>query len=202
MIEPARTPMSRQHSQHGDPKARAWSRRWVPIVVILLLLVSVGNVLIGLNRPTIPDEIEGLIVYPDLTPRSVEGAVEYSIIPPAGGEHAPASLECGIYRVPVEDEQAVAALATGAVWFAYDPEIGEGERSRLTDFAEGEIDTFMSPYPGMPADIVVTAWGVQLYPDGPDDVRIGSFLRDYKNGEQAPYPDLACRADQQVPPGN
>lgn len=194
--------MSTQHSGHGDPAARRWSRRWVPIVVIILILVSVGNVLISLNRPTIPDEIEGLIVYPDLTAEAVAGPVEYGIVPPAGGPHAPTSLECGIYRVPVEDEQAVAALATGAVWFAHDPDLSERDLSALTDFAEGEIDTFMAPYPGLPTEIVVSAWGVQLYPDGPDDVRIGSFLRDYKNGEQAPYPELPCRAGQPVPPSD
>lgn len=173
----------------------------MPIIVVILILVSLVNVLISLNRPSIPDEIEGLITYPGLTPEAVTGTVDYTIVPPAGGPHAPASLECGIYRVPVEEERAVAAMATGAVWIAYDPELSEGEVSALTDFAEGEIDTFMSPHPDLPADVVVTAWGVQLYPDDPNDVRIGAFLRDYRNGDQAPYTDLHCSEGQTLPSG-
>lgn len=171
----------------------------MPVIAVILLLISIGSALISLSRPSIPNEIEGLIVYDGLTSEVAEGPVEYDTIPPAGGPHAATSLECGVYFVPVEDEKAVAALATGAVWIAYHPEISESELSGLEDFGEGELDAFMAPYPGLPEPYVITAWGVQLYPDGPDDPRIASFLRDYKNNERAPSVDLPCHQNEPVP---
>lgn len=186
-------------STHGSPNRRRLSRRWVPIVVVAVVIFSFANVAISLSRPTIPDEIEGLVFYPDLTPTVADGEVSYAMTPPAGGAHAAKSLECGIYFHPVENRKAVAALATGAVWFAYRPDISEETYSQLEDFTEGEFDTFMTPYPGLQEPVVITAWGVQLVPDGGRDTRIASFIRDYKNSDRAPYTDLRCGAEQSVP---
>jgi hypothetical protein len=186
-------------SGHGDPRARRFSRRWVPIVAIALIAISIASASYSLSRPSIPKEIEGLIYYSSMESSIAEGPVEYDQLPPAGGAHAATSLECGIYFVPVEDEQAVAALATGAVWVAYDPEMSERELDDLKIFGEGEEDVFMTPYEGLPHPAVLTAWGVQLYPDSPTDTRIASFMRDFKNADSAPYPDLSCLAGQEVP---
>ncbi len=168
-------------------------------MVAFLVIFTLINVYISLSRPTIPDEIQGLIVYDDLTSLAVAGPVSYPMTPPAGGSHAAATLECGIYRLPVDNEQAVAALATGAVWIAYDPELPQAEIDGLEDFAEGDREIFMSPYEGLPNPIVVTAWGYQLYPDSSADVRLGSFMRDYKNGPDAPARNLECLQEVTVP---
>ena len=45
--------------------------------------------------------------------------VEYSAVPPAGGAHDPAWLECGAYDAPVRDENAVHDLEHGTVWITY-----------------------------------------------------------------------------------
>jgi hypothetical protein len=186
-------------ASHGDPNARAWSRRWVPIAAVALIVFSVGNVLIGLSRPSIPDEIDELIVYDDTYSSVVEvGSGTYDITPPAYGDHAATTLECGIWRVPVENEKAVAALATGAIWLAYAPDAGGRVIEDLEIFAEGERDIFMSPYPGLPAPIVVTAWGYQLYPESGTDPRIASFIRDYTNGEAAPAVGTLCEDGEPV----
>jgi hypothetical protein len=182
-----------------DARARRLSRIGVPLVAVVLVIIAVVNVLIGLNRPSIPDQIEGLIVYTDVPNGVASGPVEYDTVPPAGGQHAATTLECGIYFDPIANEQAVAALATGAVWIAYDPALSETEVDNLKLFAEGELNVFMSPYPDMPSDIVLTAWGVQLYPDSPSDTRIASFIRDYTNGAQAPAPQLECLDGVAVP---
>jgi hypothetical protein len=184
---------------HGEARARRLSRIFVPIIAVALIVVAVVNVLVGLNRPSIPDEIEGLIVYNDLSDGVTNGQVSYDITPPAGGLHAATSLECGIYFNPIPNEQAVAALATGAVWVAYDPELTEIQVDDLKLFAEGELDVFMSPYVGLPNPIVITAWGRQLYADSPTDPRIASFLRDFTNGEQAPAPDALCLDGEPAP---
>ncbi len=184
---------------HGDTSKRRASRIWVPVVAFVVTVIAVGSALYSLNRDAIPDEIAGLIEYGDLPSIATNDAVAYSITPPPGGQHALASLECGRYTIPVEDERAVAALATGAVWIAYDPEIEEHELENLEIFEEGEIDVVMAPYPDLPEPIVITAWGVQLYPDSAEDTRIASFMRDYLNADSAPFPNLSCRDGVEIP---
>lgn len=180
---------------HGNARARNASRIWVPVVAIGVFAIALASTLYSLNRPSIPDEIEGLIEYGDIPSAVVDGSVGYSLDPPAGGQHAAKSLECGIYFNPVENERAVAALATGAVWIAYDPAISERDLEELKVFGEGNQDVFMAPYPNLPQPLVVTAWGVQLYPDSPTDPRIASFIRDFRNAESAPYSSLPCHAE-------
>lgn len=184
---------------HGEARARRLSRIWVPIIAVALIIVAVVNVLVGLNRPSIPNEIEGLLVYSNLPDGVADASVSYDITPPAGGLHAATSLECGIYFNPIPNEQAVAALATGAIWITYDPELTETEVDDLKLFAEGELDVFMSPYEGLPNPIVITAWGAQLYADSPSDTRIASFIRDFTNGEQAPAREAVCLEGEAAP---
>ena len=183
---------------HGEAKAREASRRWVPIVLVAVLLIALASTLYSLNRPSIPDEIEGLIEYGDIPSVVVDGQVAYSMDPPAGGQHAATSLECGLYFNPVANERAVAALATGAIWVAYNPDIDEVELEDLKLFGEGERDVFMAPYPALPQPAVITAWGAQIYPESPTDPRIASFIRDFKNADSAPYPDAACDEGESV----
>ena len=183
---------------HGEEKARDASRRWVPIAVVVISFIALASTLYSLNRPSIPDEIEGLIEYGDIPSIVVDGQVAYSTDPPAGGQHAAKSLECGLYFNPVANERGVAALATGAIWVAFDPSISETDYEDLAVFGEGEADIFMAPYPDLPHPYVITAWGVQLYPDSPTDPRIASFVRDFKNADSAPYPDAPCDAGASV----
>lgn len=182
-------------SGHGNAEARRASRVWVPVVAAGVFAIALASTLYSLSRPSIPDEIEGLIEYGNIPSAVVDGPVNYSLDPPAGGQHMATSLECGIYFGPVENEAAVAALATGAVWIAYDPAISARDLNELKAFGEGEEDVFMASYPDLPQPIVVTAWGVQLYPDSPGDPRIASFIRDYKNADSAPHSDLPCHAE-------
>jgi hypothetical protein len=171
----------------------------VPVVALAVIAISIASATYSLTRPSIPDEIEGLITYGDLPSVPVDGPVTYGQVPPPGGQHARTTLECGLYFEPVEDEQAVAALATGAVWVAYNPSISVREIDDLELFGEGESDVFMAPHPDLPEPYVITAWGVQLHPDSATDPRIASFIRDYKNADSAPYPGLPCHAGQSVP---
>lgn len=200
-METERNPSATTNTRigHGDTQARKASRIWVPIIAALVLTLSVGSALYSLSRDSIPDEIEGLIEYGNLPSVVVNDPVGYSIDPPPGGQHAATSLECGLYNIPVENERAVAALATGAIWISYEPSIDEHDHEGLEVFGEGEIDVVMAPYPELPEPIVITAWGYQLYPDSPEDPRIASFIRDFQNADSAPYPDLACRDGVEIP---
>jgi hypothetical protein len=50
----------------------------------------------------------------------------------------------------------------------------------------------LSPYPGLPAPVVASAWGKQLKLTGADDPRLAAFIREYRQGPQTPEPGAAC----------
>ncbi|MEZ4568780.1 MAG: DUF3105 domain-containing protein [Thermomicrobiales bacterium] len=134
-------------------------------MALAVVVLATASALYSLSRPSIPDEIEGLIAYGDIPSEIVDGPVDYSMDPPAGGQHAAMPLECGLYFHPVENEKAVASLATGAIWVAYDPDaLSESQLEDLKVFGEGNEDVLMTPYPDLPHPVVISAWGFQLYP--------------------------------------
>lgn len=177
---------------HGSSHARKWSKILVPLVVVLLIGFSFINVYITMNREGLPEEIEGLQLYPGLVNEVVEGPIDYDTRPPYGGPNAGVIQDCGQYRVPVQDENAVASLAVGAVWIAYDPELPEDEIDAIQSHASGELYVIAAPYPGLRSPIVLTAWGAQLDVESPLDVRIQAFLRDYAENPDVPNPKRPC----------
>jgi hypothetical protein len=184
---------------HGSPRARKWSKIIVPIVVLGLIAFSFLNVYITLNREQLPDEIEGLRLYPGLVNEVVEGPIDYPVRPPYGGPNAGVVQDCGQYRVPVQDENAVASLAIGAVWIAYDPELPEDDIDMIHAHASGELYVIVAPYPGLRAPIVLSAWGAQLEVESPLDVRIQAFLRDFKENPDVPNPKRPCSGGVTIP---
>lgn len=121
----------------------------------------------------------------------VETAVTYPQTPPAGGEHNPMWLNCGVYTEPVPNENAVHSLEHGAVWVTYDPSISESELSALklkipTTYA------VLSPFEDIPAPIVLSAWNAQLTVDKADDPRIAKFFEEYWKSPNVPEPGSAC----------
>jgi hypothetical protein len=121
----------------------------------------------------------------------VDTPVTYEQSPPAGGEHAPAWLNCGVYDAPVPNENAVHSLEHGAVWVTYRPDLPGDQVSALQELLSGPYD-ILSPYPGLEAPVVASAWGKQLTLDGADDARLPAFLKAYRQGPQAPEPGAAC----------
>jgi len=91
--------------------------------------------------------------------------------PPAGGDHFAAWLNCGIYDQPQENSNAVHALEHGAVWDTHE---------------------ILSPYPGLPAPVVASAWGKQVQLDTVDDPRLAAFIEQYWQSPAAPEPGAPC----------
>lgn len=128
----------------------------------------------------------------------VQGTVTYNATPPAGGQHNPVWLNCGIYDQPVTNENAVHAQEHGAVWVTYRPDLPADQvaalKSQLTDTYE-----ILSPYPDLPAPVVVSAWGKQLRLDGAEDQRLAAFVREYRQSSNAPEAGASCSGGTGTP---
>ena len=140
--------------------------------------------------------IDGLVTFPDITAAHVDAPVDYAatygMTPPAGGDHWAGWLNCGVYDQPQENERAVHALEHGAVWITYNPNlVTAGDVSAMRAILP---DTYVviSPFPGLPAPVVASAWGAQVQLDGPDDARLVAFVSQYWQSAEGPEPGAPC----------
>lgn len=185
------------------------------LVVGLVAVAAVIVVLAAVLVPRVVDNLKGddvvspeigepamtdVQVYPDLrTDHREDTDVEYDQVPPVGGPHDPQWLACGVYDVPIRDENAVHDLEHGATWITHDPDLSADDVAALADkLPENGI---MSPYEGLPSPVVVTVWGVQLQLEGADDPRLESFLEEYGDGSTSPEPFASCEGGLTDPSG-
>jgi hypothetical protein len=131
--------------------------------------------------------------------RHTEGDVDYPQTPPAGGPHAPVWLDCGVYDVPVRDENVVHDLEHGTVWITHDPDLSERDREALAD--QLPDNGIMSPHEDLPSPVVATVWGAQLALDGVRDARLRLFLEEYGDGHTAPEFGVTCNGGTPDPTG-
>lgn len=116
----------------------------------------------------------------------VDGPVEYSVIPPVGGDHNAQWMNCGVYDQPVPSERAVHNLEHGAVWITYQPSLSTAAVQLLRAFdarqsvIRGSRYVDLSPYPGLPAPIVISSWGHQLRVTSPTDPRLPTFVDKFR----------------------
>lgn len=188
-----------QQRVQGDPRARKISKIVVPVVALALVAFAFINVYITLNREGLPEEIDGLALYPAVTYEVTDGPYNYDTQPPVGGENPGIIQDCGRYRVPVSDEHTVASLAVGAVWIAYDPNLPEDEIDALHNFGAGEMYVIVAPYPGLQEPIMLTAWGAQVAVESSLDPRIAAFIRDFAENPDVPNPRRRCSGGVSVP---
>jgi len=165
---------------------------------VLVLALVITFVIVGSTPKQDPSdiEIEGLKTFGTLTATHVDGAVDYEadygMNPPAGGNHNAVWLNCGVYDQPQENENAVHALEHGAVWITYDPDaLSEAEVATLRSEAPSTY-SIVSPYPDLPAPVVISAWSAQVQLDGVDDPRIEQFIQKYWKAATAPEPGALC----------
>ena len=156
--------------------------------VVVAMVAAVGIVIVKerANRPTL-DAVRSYTV----SQGHVSTPVAYAQTPPAGGEHAPVWLNCGTYTKPVPSENAVHSMEHGAVWVTYREDLPSEQIKKLTAVLP---DTYsvLSPYKGLTAPVVASAWGKQLTLDSADDPRLAEFVKAYRQGPQTPEPGAAC----------
>jgi hypothetical protein len=141
----------------------------------------------------------GIQTFTNLSRDHVDGPVTYPQVPPVGGPHNPVWMNCGIYDKPIPNENAVHSLEHGAVWITYLPDLPEAAVEQLRGLVRGHDHALLSPYPGLPAPVVASAWGVQLRATGADDPRLAKFVATYENGPQTPEPGAVCSGAKGVP---
>jgi cyclophilin family peptidyl-prolyl cis-trans isomerase len=122
-----------------------------------------------------------------------EGPIEYAEEPPVGGTHNPVWQDCGFYDEPIPNETAVHSLEHGAVWITYRPDLPADEVALLRRLAESDKYILVSPYPDLPAPVVVTSWNHQLRLESAADPRLEEFVRRYRrNPETTPELNAVC----------
>lgn len=145
--------------------------------------------------------IAGVKTYSGLSRNHVQGTVKYAQNPPTGGDHNPVWLNCGIYDKPVKNENAVHDLEHGAVWITYQPTLAADQLAALKTQARGKTYIDLSPYPGLPSPVVISAWGKQLKLDTASDPRLAKFISAYRQGPQTPEPGAPCTGGTGTPTG-
>ena len=197
--ESAREKVERMRAE----QAAAARRRTIMIVaatVVLLLAIAGGVSAVVLNSRTPADSLAAVQTFTE-SRNHVQGKVNYPQTPPAGGDHNPIWLNCGIYTSPVANENAVHDLEHGAVWITYRPDLAKADIDKLTKYAKGQTYLDLSPYPDLPAPVVVSAWGKQLKLTGASDPRLEAFVKKYKQGSQTPEPGSPCTGGTGTPNG-
>lgn len=179
------------------------SRR-TPIVFGLSLAAAAVIVagLILLMRMAGSDDAEVLTGVESFTiteRNHVQVPVTYQQTPPVGGNHAPVWQNCGSYDAPISSEQAVHSMEHGAVWVTYRPDLDSGQGEALRQLARRQTFIISSPFPGLPAPVVASAWGRQLRLESADDPRLQQFLRRFRIGPQTPEPGAPCTGGRGTP---
>jgi len=144
------------------------------------------------DRPTGADLLDRVETFDDLSNQHTEDPVDYAQVPPAGGMHNPVPQTCGFYDEPIGSEHAVHSLEHGAVWVTYDPDLPANDVQVLEDLAAERDYLIVSPFAGLPAPVVASAWGVQLRLEGVDDPYLELFVDYYEQGPQTPELGAAC----------
>lgn len=139
-----------------------------------------------------PRTIAGVQSFADLARTHVSEPVAYPQTPPVGGPHTTAWQNCGFYQAPVADETGVHSLEHGAVWITYRPGLPPEQMAKLCELGEVESYVLVSPYPSLPAPVVVSAWGKQLTLDSAMDTRLDNFVHVYQQGSQTLEPGAPC----------
>jgi hypothetical protein len=92
----------------------------------------------------------------------------------------------------VPNETAVHTLEHGAVWITYQPNLSQGQKDAIRELVEAQTCVLASPYEGLDAPVVASAWGKQVRLESADDSALQSFIQSCLQGPQTPEPGAAC----------
>jgi hypothetical protein len=119
-------------------------------------------------------------------------SVSYAQTPPHSGDHAPVWQRCGFYSEPIRNEHAVHSLEHGVVWITYRPDLPGDQIEVLRALARTQEHVIVSPFPTLPAPVVVSAWGQQVQLGAASDPQLEQTVREFRNSPRAPEPGGSC----------
>jgi hypothetical protein len=163
---------------------------WVWVVAGVLAMAALAALAVRSARDSAA--IQGVQFFSKLTAEHTAETVTYPQVPPVGGDHSDVAQNCGIYDKPVPNENAVHSLEHGAVWITYQPDLPQAAVDTLRGLVRGHSHLLLSPFPGLPAPVVASGWGVQLPLTGADDPRLPRFIKQYEQGPQTPERGAQC----------
>jgi len=180
------------HKQLGRPRRRfPVGALVVGGILIAVVVVFVAVVVIDVRERAGSKAPNGVTSFSKLSRGHTKGGVNYAQTPPVGGNHDPGWQNCGFYSQPVRNENGVHSLEHGAVWITYQPVLPRDQVEKLRNLTDKSY-MLASPYPGLPAAVVVSAWGKQLKLDSAGDPRLEQFVSTYRQGPQTPEPGAPC----------
>lgn len=187
----------KQQQKQRRKVRRSFWQRWGWGVAALVGVLIVGIIIWAVRSQ--PGDITGIATYNNLSRDHVAGKVTYPQNPPVGGSHNAVWQTCGSYSSPIANENAIHSLEHGAVWITYQPQLSDQAVTQLRTLVSGRDHTLLSPYPGLPAPVVASAWGIQLRVSSAADPRLAQFLQKYEQGPQTPEPGATCTGGTGTP---
>ena len=160
-----------------------------------LLLTACGGSAAPASTPTgpLPRATTGPVeVLAVVEANHLQGTIAYPRVPPAGGNHAPVWLNCGIYDVAVPPEMAVHSQEHGAVWITYHPNLPADQVETLRQLGRSQSYLIVSPLPDQSAPVIASAWGRQQSFASAGDAALREFVRMFRAGPQTPEPGAPC----------
>ena len=140
---------------------------------------------------TVPRNV--VVTYEVSDSSHVDRRVDYPQTPPVGGNHADVWQTCGFYDAPIVSEAGVHSMEHGAVWITFRPDLPADQVALIEDYASQPY-TLASPWgdDGLPAPIVLSAWGAQIQLDALPSAEADAFLTTYRQSLDAPEPGAPC----------
>ncbi len=189
-------PSRRAARRPPPPPPRRWTTRHTVTLVVVVLVVAVIALALTRRPPAPPPGVQS---YEVASAQHVSGPVQYPQNPPVGGDHSPQWQNCGFYSSPIPNETAVHSMEHGAVWITYRPDLPPDQVNRIHQITASQSYVLASPYPDLPAPVVVSAWGRQLYLDSADDPRLEQFIAAFKQGPTTPERGAPCGGGVRTP---
>ena len=171
------------------------SKRGLIIIIligVILLSGFLAIVLIDRGQKGASEPPAGVQTFENLSRNHTTDPVSYPQSPPVGGDHNPVWQNCGFYDKPIRNENGVHSLEHGAVWITYQPDLPSDQVDTLRKLAQSQDYILVSPYPGLPAPVVASAWGKQLQLDSANDPKLDQFVSAFRQGPQTPEPNAPC----------
>ncbi|OUD00992.1 DUF3105 domain-containing protein [Streptomyces swartbergensis] len=130
----------------------------------------------------------------ELARNHVDKAVKYASVPPVGGDHNPAWMNCNgdVYTKEINNTNAVHSLEHGAVWVTYNADAKKADIDALAAKVKKTPYTLMSPLGEQKDPIMLSAWGHQRTVTGASDPNVDTFFEKFVQGKQTPEPGAAC----------